>query len=67
MGALTLRLQYVQALIKNFESSGTSTPQEYNEKFSEAINKGKTSLAGFKFGLPFLLILGAAFSLLKRK
>jgi hypothetical protein len=67
MGALTLRLQYVQALIKNFESSGTSTPQEYNAKFSEAINKGKTSLAGFKFGLPFLLILGAAFSLLKRK
>lgn len=67
MGSLTLRMQYVQALIKAFESSGTKTPQEYNDKFSSAVAKGKTSLSGFSFGLPFLLILGAALSLLKRK
>jgi hypothetical protein len=67
MGSLTLRMQYVQALIKAYESSGTKTPKEYNEKFSSAVAKGKTSLGGFSFGLPLLIILGAAFSILKKK
>jgi hypothetical protein len=67
MGSLTLRMQYVQALIKAYQSSGTSTPEEYNAKFSKAVDEGKTSLAGFSFGLPFLIILGAALAMFRKK
>lgn len=67
MGPLTLRMQYVQALIKAYQSTGTKTPAEFNQKFSDAVAKGKTSMSGFSIGLPFLIILGAAFSLLRKK
>lgn len=67
MGSLTLRMQYVQALIKAYENSGTSTPAAYNAKYSEAVSKGKTSLAGFGFGLPLFLILGAALTIFRKK
>jgi len=67
MGVLTARMQYVEALIKVMQNAGVKTAAEYNEKFTNAVDQGKTTLAGFAFGLPLLLILGAAFSIFKRK
>ncbi len=66
MGVLTARMQYVEALIKVMQNAGVETPAEYNEKFTNAVNDGKTSLAGIAIGLPLLIILGAAFSIFKK-
>lgn len=61
MGVLKVRVQYLQALIKSYTSSGTSTPQEFNQKFSKQAVAGKTSMAGFGGGLLPAIILGALF------
>jgi len=66
MGVLTARVQYVEALIKAMQNAGVKTPAEYNEKFTNAVNDGKTTLAGIAIGLPLLIILGAAFSIFKK-
>ena len=67
MGALVLRQQYVEALIEAYNATGTTTPEEFNQQFTTAINEGKTSLrAGIGGILPILLILGALFGKFKR-
>lgn len=68
MGVLNARLQYLEALAEAYKRSGTSTPNEYNQKFAKAIETGKTSLAGFSVQalLPFLIVGGLIFSRLKK-
>lgn len=68
MGVLNARVQYLQALIKTYEGSGTSTPAEYNAKFTDKALTGKTSMGGFfsGMGLPALIIGGLILSRLKK-
>lgn len=70
MGALVLRQQYVEALIAAYNSTGTSTPAEFNAKFAAAIDEDETSIKGSvksSIGgyLPLLLIFGALISKFK--
>lgn len=66
MGALVLRQQYVEALIAAYNSTGTSTPAEFNAKMEQAIDDGKTTVkAGIGGYLPLLLIFGALISKFK--
>ena len=58
MGVLNSRVQYIQALIAAFKSSGTTTPAEYNAKFTDKALKGETSMAGFGGAILPLLIVG---------
>lgn len=62
MGSITARMQYVQALVTAMKEAGVTTPAEYNQKFSLAVEEGKTRLAGLSFGIPLLLILGLTLS-----
>lgn len=66
MGVLTARMQYVQALVSAMKQAGVTTPAEYNQKFSLALEEGKTRVAGpaagLGLGIPLLLILGLTLS-----
>lgn len=68
MGVLAARVQYIQALIKAFEGSGTNSPAQYNEKFGAAVASGKTTMGSMigGFGLPLLIIGGLLLSRMKK-
>lgn len=68
MGVLTARMQYVEALIAAYKGSGTTTPAQYDAKFSEKAYKGETNMGGFGIGgmLPLLIIGGLVLSRLKK-
>jgi hypothetical protein len=51
MGVLNAALQYCQALIEAYKASGTSTPQEFNAKFSKAAADGKTRIGSALSGI----------------
>ena len=68
MGVLNAAVQYCQALIEAYKASGTSTPQEFNEKFSKAAADGKTRIGSALSGitLPALVIAGLILSKIKK-
>lgn len=68
MGALNAIVQYCEALIEAYKASGTTTPQEFNEKFSKAAADGKTRIGSALSGitLPALVIAGLILSKIKK-